>query len=204
MSSITFFAKKTVIEPVTYDETYIISDDANDGYTERGGQQRTMTGSLTLAEVHNGWLRFENLPITQGSTINSARVSVSPSSHYNDNAVWHTITAHDVDDSGNPSTTQYEGHRNLENSSSTSPGTDGWWITTANHLWVQGPGYWQGTTQYTPYITDVIQEIVDRPGWNSGNAICLVFRNSNDKGDQVSYYGVSDAYPPRLHINYTT
>src|SRR5262249_54437429 len=56
--------------------------------------------------------------------------------------------------------------------------------------------------QRTPSLVSVIQEIVNRPGWASGNAMVMVVTGS---GHRTAYAWDGDATKsPLLHIEYTT
>ena len=75
--------------------------------------------------------------------------------------------------------------------------------TDASVAW--NPNDWNtvgdsGTDQQTSDISSVIQEIIDRAGWNSGDAIALTIAGSGDRTAE-SYNGVS-ASAPLLHIEY--
>ncbi|MBI1294517.1 hypothetical protein GC175_06125, partial [bacterium] len=59
-----------------------------------------------------------------------------------------------------------------------------------------------GPDQQTPDLSAILQEIVDLPGWQSGNAIALIF-NGTGRRVAESYEG-SPAQAPRLWITYTT
>jgi hypothetical protein len=58
------------------------------------------------------------------------------------------------------------------------------------------------SAQRTPDIKAVVQEIVDRPGWASGNALVLVVTGSGERVAE-SYDGVA-AGAPLLHVEYGT
>ena len=57
-----------------------------------------------------------------------------------------------------------------------------------------------GPDQRTPDIAAIIQEIVNRPGWVSGNDIVIIVTGSSERTAE-SYNGVSAA-APLLHIDY--
>ena len=58
-----------------------------------------------------------------------------------------------------------------------------------------------GPDQQTPHLTTVIQEIVDRPGWVSGNALVILVTGTGERTAE-SYNGNSAA-APLLHVEYT-
>jgi hypothetical protein len=57
-----------------------------------------------------------------------------------------------------------------------------------------------GLDQQTPNLASIVQELVLRPGWSSGNAIALIVTGSGTRTAE-SFEG---GYPPLLHIEYTT
>jgi uncharacterized protein YjiK len=76
-------------------------------------------------------------------------------------------------------------------------------LTTVSTSWSPGP--WTtigeaGLNQQTPNIAWVIQEIVDRPGWMSGNALAVIITGTGERTAE-SYEG-DQAGAPLLHIEY--
>jgi hypothetical protein len=59
-----------------------------------------------------------------------------------------------------------------------------------------------GVAQRTPSLATVIQEIVSRPGWASGNALALIITGSGWRVAE-SFNGLPAA-APLLHVEYTT
>jgi hypothetical protein len=76
--------------------------------------------------------------------------------------------------------------------------------TTAAVSW--SPPSWgmgdAGAGQRTPELKDVVQEIVGRPGWSSGNALVIVITGTGVR--VASAYDASAAEAPLLHIEYAT
>jgi hypothetical protein len=54
--------------------------------------------------------------------------------------------------------------------------------------------------QQTPNLASIVQELVLRPGWSSGNAIALIVTGTGTRTAE-SFEG---GFPPLLHIEYTT
>ncbi len=76
--------------------------------------------------------------------------------------------------------------------------------TTAATTWT--PAAWlageAGANQRTTDLSGVIQEIVSRPGWASGNALAIIISGS---GRRAAYsYDGRAASAPLLHVEYTT
>jgi PKD repeat protein len=75
--------------------------------------------------------------------------------------------------------------------------------TSASVLW--SPVAWTtvgaaGPDQQTSNLSSIIQEIVNRSGWSSGNALVLIITGSGERGAE-SYNG-SQSGAPLLHIEY--
>ncbi|HEY2955735.1 MAG TPA: PKD domain-containing protein [Candidatus Eisenbacteria bacterium] len=76
--------------------------------------------------------------------------------------------------------------------------------TAATTLWSPAP--WNagevGANQRTPDLAPVIQEIVNRPGWASGNALAIVVTGT---GHRTAWaYNGSPAQAPLLHVEFVT
>ena len=59
-----------------------------------------------------------------------------------------------------------------------------------------------GSDQQTPNIASVVQEIVDRPGWSSGNSLVLIITGAGERVAE-SFDGDPDG-APLLHIEFNT
>lgn len=57
--------------------------------------------------------------------------------------------------------------------------------------------------QQTPDLSPVVQEIVQRSGWVSGNALVLIISGTGSERDAYAYNG-SPSKAPLLHVEYTT
>jgi hypothetical protein len=76
-------------------------------------------------------------------------------------------------------------------------------LTSGSVAWTPAP--WllvkeAGPNQRTPDLSPVLQEIVNRPGWRSGNALVLTITGTGHRTAR-SYNGSSSA-APLLHIEY--
>jgi hypothetical protein len=133
-------------------------------------------------------LRFSSVSVPQGARVTSARVdfvvdepdsvatSLSVRAAASDDAPAFRNVAFDV--SGRP-------------------------VTTAVVEWSNiAPWTVVGSTQRTPDLSSIVQEVVDRGGWVSGNSLALVFSGAGHR-TAVSADG-GPATAPRLLITYTT
>jgi subtilisin-like proprotein convertase family protein len=169
-----------------------ITDTNNDGYEWEGGPDWYANDQPYNYNYlgHDGGqlnigLRFTNITIPQGAIINSATIEVYCPAGDIQGTPTGQWQAWDADNAG-----QFDG----SNRPSTVP------LTTASvtHNPTSRAG-WKSAS-----IGSVIQEIIDRPGWISGNAINLVWMSTNT-GDGV-WQDFNDvrqgSNPARLTIDY--
>jgi hypothetical protein len=164
-------------------------------------EERTSSGAMSLGsgDMNLGQdgtnaqtvaLRFTGVTLPPGATITAAWVqfqvdeassgaaSLTVAGQAADNAAAFTTTARNV--STRPRTT------------AGVPWTPLAWPTVAE----------RSTAQRTPDLAAVIQEIVGRPGWASGNALALLVTGTGERTAESVDGGASRA--PVLHIEYTT
>lgn len=137
------------------------SDDAEQ--TPATGAIDTEPADLDLGVDRVG-LRFVNVAIPPDSTIVSARVQLTADQSFNDNGTTATtlaIIGEAADNAAPFTTTPF----NLSSRNATMAAV-GW-----------NPPAWavnqSGAAQRTPELKTIIQEIVNRAGWQSGNALAL-------------------------------
>jgi hypothetical protein len=76
-------------------------------------------------------------------------------------------------------------------------------VRTAASVYWQ-PSAWAENTDYnSPEIKTVVQEIVDRSGWTSGNAMVMFFEADQVQDIQAFSYDGNSTYAPKLHIEYS-
>ncbi len=144
---------------------------------------------VTDTSVQTVGMRFTGVNIPPGAVIQNAWIQFTVQAASSD-ATSLTLQAEASD---NPAT-----FTTASNNISTRP------RTTASVSWT--PVSWNtvdeaGTDQRTPNLASVIQEIVDRPGWASGNALAILITGS---GKRVAKSYERDVYgAPYLHIEYT-
>jgi hypothetical protein len=166
-----------------------------------GGETENASSDLELCwEVDNSQhvgVRFTNVTIPQGSTINSSYVRFIIDVAKSD-AVSINIYGEDIDDA--PSF-----------SNETTPGTGTFNIssrtpTTASVTWniASGASPNVNDTLDTADISTIIQEIVNRPGWASGNDLVVIFSHiSGTSWREVESYDGEPGDAPRINIDYT-
>jgi hypothetical protein len=132
-------------------------------------------------------IRFQNINIPQGTTIISASIQFTT----------------DETDSGNTSVTiRGEDTNNANIFSSTNSNISNRTLTTASVAWNNIPAWntvgQSGVNQRTPDLTSIVQEIVNRGGWASGNSMAFIINGSGERTAE-SYNG-SSAQAPVLTI----
>jgi len=139
-------------------------------------------------------LRFVNITIPPGSTINNAYLEFQA----------------DQDDSGQTDIT-IVGESNA-NPTTYDAGIDGNITsrseTIASVNWLNVPAWISGQTYQTVDITPIVQELVDASGWQSGNAMALMLKpfdascNTAECHRQVVSFEGNQNTAPLLHIVY--
>jgi hypothetical protein len=135
----------------------------------------TISGNITDIELVTGTtlqvvgLRFPNLTVPPGMTILTAYIQFQ-ADEVQSEATSLTIKAHAADNAPAFTTAAFN--------VSVRP------RTTASATWT--PPAWtlvgeQGPNQRTPELKDVLQEIVNRPGWASGNAVAIIITGTGHR-----------------------
>jgi hypothetical protein len=176
------------------------------GQSEDDGQETVGSGfvntSFNYIELRSdlgrwgGAYRFPNITIPQGATIDSAYISLRCYVEIYTSPV-DSIACEDVDSASILETGySYDISERWDNR------------TDAVVLWdeddVRGPT----GRDSTPDLSALVQEIVDRTDWKSGNAIIFLFKNTIVSGDSAYYetfsWDESDhTYAAILYVNYT-
>jgi hypothetical protein len=141
-----------------------------------------------------GWLmggfRFRNVTIPAGSTINSAALQLYADA--SEGGPWtFKVVGEAADNPGVWAETSHEPGGISETTAKVDWDTSTWTADT-----------WRTSSS----LVAIIQELVDRPGWASGNAICLVVKNDGMTGDKnvgCNDYAAGAANAAKLDIDYT-
>lgn len=141
-----------------------ITANADDGYWYSANWVPDLAYVLLVHNtvVPHSWFRFGNINIPKDSTILSAKISVQAQATTNAADGVITIQAFAEDDAAAPSSiADYIGRAQ----------------TAANVPWT--PGAWVlGSWYDSPSLVAVVQEIVNRALWASGNAICFALEQT--------------------------
>lgn len=131
-------------------------------------------------------VRFTGLAIPPGATITNAYLALTAEDTNTDTASV-TVFGEASDDAVTFTTA---------NSNITGRPT-----TASSVNWALPP--WTGGQVYqTPDIAAIIQEIVNRPGWASGNSLVIVLTTGPGERDAVAY-DQNDSAAPFLHVEFT-
>lgn len=136
-------------------------------------------------------MRFQNATIPAGATINSAVVRFTAEENDANPTTGNMIIY--CQDADNASTFN-TGANNISSRSR----------TTASTNWSNPTSWIKNQTYNTPDFSQAVQEVVDRGGWVSGNAVAVIIDANSTLGDRDgwSYNGNAGA-APELRITYT-
>lgn len=135
-------------------------------------------------------IRVLSATIPPGSTIDAAFARFTSKSTRSGASPQHTIFGEDADDAA----IFTSGANNITNRTR----------TTASVTWT--PGAWAAGNQYdTPSLVSIVQEIVNRGGWSSGNALALIIQCNTVAGTEKREADSFDhgSGEPEMHITYT-
>lgn len=163
-----------------------ITNTANDGRVSSGNLFNATNTFYLNDGSYSDWAYayFTNVTIPQGATINSAQLEVV---FYYATTLSMEIYLEDEDNPTVPSNNTFD-------SRNKTTATVSWTGSTSAQQW-----------HYSPDISALVQEVVDRAGWSSGNAMDVIIdvnNGSNPGGIDVSAAG-SAGYTTILRINYT-
>lgn len=186
---------QSAIFPVTVDPNVDVQlADGNNDARDAPGIIFDYTGTIINLGTTTWWNghRFPNITITQGATIDVAYCDFYFYSTSTDdpNTVFR---CEDVDNPDDFATTQDISNRTQTTATVT-------WNATG--VVTTGAGFYS-----SPSLVDIVQEIIDRGTWTSGNAIAVLGDNSNPRGDggdgRVRTYEDDTTHAAKIHIEYT-
>ncbi len=170
-----------------------ISSQSDDAEEKNNGNMKLDSSDLDLGDRIVG-LRFTDIDVPQGATITAAYIqfSVDTSNGSDNGATQYTIQGEAKD---NPLT-----FTNSNSNISIRP------RTTATEYW--NPPNWsnseeRGSDQKTNDLSSIVQELVNRSGWNTGQPMAFIFSTGSEKRDADTIEAGS-ANAPTLHIEYAT
>ncbi|MCG3204080.1 MAG: hypothetical protein KCHDKBKB_00783 [Elusimicrobia bacterium] len=135
-------------------------------------------------------LRFQNITIPKGATIQSAYLRFAGDSDLSGTEVTPIIYGEDADSSSTFTTTNSD----ISNRTLTTASTN-WPISSSTHMAITS----------TPDIKTIVQEVIDRAGWSSGNNISFIVDCLSDTtlvARFISYNGQPYS-SAMLHVEYS-
>jgi len=138
------------------------------------------------------FVRFPNVTIPVGATITSAYVRFTASSNKSGTTCNANVYFNDEDDATAPTTVEQAEALGL----------------TDAVAWNSIAAWTDGTTYDTPSLVSILQDIIDRVGWGSGQAVMVVIKDnsssSNANREASDYYYDSGSEKPELHVEWVT
>ena len=150
--------------------------------------------SSDLELVHDGsnqtiGIRFNSVDVPQGASIVKAYVQFKVDETSSETTLL-TIEGEGVDNAATFTTSDGNISSRVKTSTNVSWSPAPW--TTVGEA---------GSDQRTPDVSKIIQEIVDRPGWSSGNSHVLIITGTGKRVAE-SYNG-DQRGAPILHVEYS-
>lgn len=191
---------------IKVDPTWQVGASTDDCYRRLTAPQWFLTFGYQVAGGYDanyyqrgGGMRFTGITIPQGTTIDDGtHLTLRCNLATNGTVVRSRISAEDVDDAptfvndGDVFDTRWAAR------------------TTARVDWDAIPAWTKDVDYNSPEIKTVIQEIVDRGGWASGQDIVIFWEDFEDRSTHASgcyraaySYNGSTTYAPKLVIDYT-
>lgn len=176
-----------------------VSASADDAFESGGTVTINGTSGLVDASTEYHGFRFQNITIPQGATINVAYLLVYVSGFGSSDEPLHRLWGDDSDD-GSQFTT---GANNISGRTKTTASVDWNNANIGQSSNYEGDGFfWGGQAD----IKGIIQEIVDRGGWSSGNSIVLFDSQPSTDANrdlQFSFYDGNTKFGAVLYVTYT-
>lgn len=148
-------------------------------------------GKPSASDSSNAWIRFLNVTIPQGSTITAAFVRLSARHSSSTTTVNANVYFNNVDDAVAP----------------TSIGEVDALALTSAIAW-NNLASWTVVNDYdTPSLTSILQSVVNRGGWGSGQALQVVIKDNGSSASAnrsaSSFDFSSGSYKAELHVTWT-
>jgi len=164
----------------------------DDAEQSTSGTMYLSNSKITLVRTSNNrtiGLRFTGVNIPQGALISEAQLQ---------------FTVDTTTTEATSLTIQAQASDNAPAFTSTSNNISSRVKTTAAVTWT--PAEWNvrelsGPDQRTPDLAPVLQEVIDRPGWDSGNALAIIITGTGQRIADAYEDNVYDA--AYLHVEYT-
>jgi hypothetical protein len=160
--------------------------DGNTSFTDTN-DRLLVRAHLTDTNRHNSGLRFSNVTIPAGSTINTCTLSLYGKTTGSDDMAS-DVYFNDVDDAAN-----FDDEADVTNRTPTSASVS--WVGDSLGVGYRSPGD----------LKVACQEVLDRPGWASGQGMCVLVEGKN-QASAKNWEGAALEFgsnPAKLDIDYT-
>ncbi len=179
--------------PQTFDGQ--VGAGADDGYRYATGFSYThdwiVVGQDASSRICNAFARFTNVTIPTGATVGLAYISVTGRNTVQDGTQKTNMHFDDIDDAVAPTS---------------AAELDALSRTTASTAW-DDEDYVIDVEVNSPDISAVVEEILDRGGWNSGQAMQLLWDDDGSSyADYLNIYSYDDSGTGneiKLHVEFT-
>lgn len=167
----------------------ILLEQINGSFGEQYGTKVYVEGVANDADPFNEnrlFFRFENVTIPQGAIINTAYITFTARRNRSGSTETIRIYGEDVDNS-----TVLTGVDD-EIADKTK--------TSRSKKWSTSTKWKRNRTYDTPSLRRVVQEVVDRSGWSSGNAMGFIFQSNTLASGIVARWNRREAFTPQRNI----
>ena len=142
---------------------------SSSGHTYYATSGATQVGRFNGSQTNYGsHMRFLSMTIPPGATIDADKLTVRVRNTGSSTVINTRIRAEDVDNAGAPDHTMYDSADK----------------TTAEVNWDSIPTWTAGDDEDSPDFKAVVQEVVDRGGWASGNAMVIYWDDDDARSTQ--------------------
>lgn len=178
----------TIVREITVE--YQVADGMDDAYCVKWGMQQSVEESVLLIGQYAAGIRFQGVKIPQGALIKSATLKVRSCTSGLTGAldgILYAEAANNAEDFSERKISQLT-------------------KTEASVPWVWGADApWTASTWYdSPDIASLVQEVVDRNGWKSDNALVIIYWTKSYSGSdrKIWAYEGNPAHAAKLTITY--
>lgn len=170
-------------------QTFMPTSSNDDGEEDFDGDMSRGSSDLEMMQEDNlqnaVGIRFRNVTIPQGETISNAFITFR-ADESDDETTNLLLRGEDIDDSPAFSNDDFD----ITNRTTTA----------ASRSWSDIPAWEAGTDYTTPSITNIIQEVVNRANWGSGNDLSIIVTGTGKRVAE-SFNGSED-FAPRLTVKF--
>ena len=138
-------------------------------------------------------MRFTNISIPAGATVTNAFIQFVADNEDLTGTVNMQIRCQDVDDAGTFTSTNFDISNRVTTTAVVNWSPPGWPLDA------------NGVNQQTPDLSSIINEVISRPGWISGNDIVVIISGPSDSDKrEAETFDSSASEAPAIQITYET